>query len=147
MIRPLTAVACSLLVILAVVGCGDSRGSNQGGDQGGVGSTLVSIGHWFTYAGSVALGIGALGVVACFVWPVLAGFREFLGDLAVVGLAAVLLGCSFIWLGTHAWLLAVVVALLLGLLLFRYRARIPRFLRLKKASAKPVTPPLPPGIA
>lgn len=113
-----------------IVGCGDDRGSNPG--EGGVtaGATLVSIGQWFTYAGSIALGIGILGRVACLVMPAIAGFGELLGDIAVIGLASTLLGTSFIWLGNHTWLLAIVVGLLLVGLGIRYRARIARFLGL-----------------
>lgn len=138
LLRLLTALLFSLIVVLMVCACGDARGGNQGGHAPGVGSTLVSIGLWFTWAGSFALGIGIIGRVACLVMPALAGFAELLSDLAVIGLATLLLGTSFIWLGNNAWLLAVVVVLLLALIGFRYRVRLARLLRLKKGPAKPV---------
>lgn len=126
-------VAAILLMLLT--GCGDARGSNPGGNETGVGETLVAIGLYFTWAGSFVLGIGALGVVACFVFPALLPFREFLGDIAVVGLASVLLGSSFIWLGNNTWLLAVVIGLLLLFLGYRYWPRVVRFFR-RKAQVK-----------
>lgn len=129
----LTAFTFSLVVVLLTVGCGDARGSNPPGQGHGVGSTLVSIGLWFTWAGGCAIGIGILGAVACLVMPAIAPFRGILADIAVVGVASLLLGASFIWLGNHAWLLAVVVGLLLAGLGFRYRARLARLLGLKKA--------------
>lgn len=129
-------LAFALLALLVVLLCGcfsQPRGSNPEGSGTGVGETLVSIGFYFTWAGSLALGLGFLGVVACFVFPAIAAFREFLGDIAVVGLASVLLGSSFIWLGNHTWLLAVAVGLLLLFLGYRYWPRVVRFLRRQKA--------------
>ncbi len=135
-----TTIAAAILACAAVavvlLGCDDARGSNpEGGPTHEVGSTLVSVGLYFTYAGSAALGLGFLGVVACFVMPAIAGFRELLSDIAVIGLASILLGSSFIWLGNHAWLLAVAVGLLCAFLLYRYWPRIVRFARRKKAEA------------
>ncbi len=119
-------VAC--IILLALTGCSDERGSNpSGGERVTAGATLVSIGLWFTWAGSIALGLGFLGAVAAFVMPALAGFRGLLADIAVIGLSSLLLGTSFIWLGNHAWLLATVVILLLASVGVRYRTRIARF--------------------
>ncbi len=129
------AILFAAATAIWLVGCGDSRGSNPEGEGTGVGATLVSIGLWFTWAGSFALGIGFLGVVACFVMPAIAGFRELLGDIAVIGLAAVLLGSSFIWLGENTWLLAVAIGLLAAFLLYRYWPRVARMVRRKKAQA------------
>jgi hypothetical protein len=122
----------ALLLAVTLVGCGEPRGENQG-DETGVGETLVSIGLWFTYAGSFAFGIGLLGRVACLVMPAIAGFAELLGDIAVIGLASLLLGTSFIWLGNNPWVLAVVVGLLAAFLLYRYWPRVVRLVRRKKA--------------
>jgi len=120
-------VAC--IILLALTGCSDERGSNQeGGGHITAGATLVSIGLWFTWAGSFALGIGILGSVAATVMPAVAGFRGLLADIAVIGLSSLLLGTSFIWLGNHAWLLATVVILLFVGIGVRYRTRITRFL-------------------
>jgi hypothetical protein len=128
------ALLAAAAVALALTGCDDVRGSNRPPAPGtGVGQTLVSIGLYFTWAGSFALGIGFLGVVACFVMPAIAGLRELLGDIAVIGLASLLLGSSFIWLGNNAWLLAVSVALLGAFLLYRYWPRVVRLVRKKKA--------------
>jgi Ca2+/Na+ antiporter len=130
----------ALLVLLAVLlsGCGDDRGANRGGaDQTEVGETLVSIGLLFTWAGSAAIGLGVLGLVACLVFPAIAAFREFLGDIAVVGLASLLLGTSFIWLGNHPWVLAVAVGLLAAFLGYRYWPRLVRALRRRKEAVKP----------
>ncbi len=123
------ALACFLF------GCADSRGPNHGESKTGVGETLVSIGLYFTWAGSFVLGLGVLGIVACFVMPALVTFRELLGDIAVIGLAAVLLGSSFIWLGNNPWILAVAIGLLAAFLLYRYWPRVVRMARRKKAQA------------
>lgn len=127
-------------IVVALSGCSAPREENQGGEGTTVGETLVFIGRWFTYAGAAALGIGLLGRVACLVFPTIAFLAEFLGDIAVVGLASLLLGTSFIWLGNHAWLLAIVVGLLLVLIGLRYRVRIARFLGFKKTKASEPSP-------
>ena len=126
-------VVVPLLLAVMLTGCFDERGSNPEECKTGVGSTLVSIGLYFTWAGSFALGLGVLGMVACFVFPAIVAFREFLGDIAVIGLASVLLGSSFIWLGNNPWALAVAIGLLAALLLYRYWPRVVRFFRRKKA--------------
>ena len=131
----LIGVLVAAILLMLLTGCGDARGSNHGEDETSVGETLVSIGLYFTWAGSAVVGLGLLGLVACFVFPATAAFREFLGDIAVIGLASILLGSSFIWLGNHTWLLAVAVGLLLALLLYRYWPRVVRFFR-RKAQVK-----------
>ncbi len=131
----LIGLLVAALIYLALTGCSGSREANPGDDQTGVGETLVSIGFYFTWAGSIALGIGFLGVVACFVMPAIAGFRELLGDIAVIGLASVLLGSSFIWLGNNPWVLAVAIGLLVAFLVYRYWPRVARMVRRKKAQA------------
>lgn len=136
MLVGLIGLLVAAMFLMALTGCGGPRGSNPG-EETSVGETLVSIGFYFTWAGSIALGIGFLGVVACFVMPAIAGFRELLSDIAVIGLASVLLGSSFIWLGNNTWLLAVAVGLLCAFLLYRYWPRVVRLVRRKKA--QPVT--------
>ncbi len=131
----LIGLLVAALIYLALTGCSGSREGNPGDDETGVGETLVSIGLYFTWAGSFVLGIGALGVVACLVMPAIAGFRELLGDIAVIGLAAVLLGSSFIWLGNNPWVLAVAIGLLVAFLVYRYWPRVARMVRRKKAQA------------
>lgn len=133
----LSALLAAGLVALALAGCGETRGADQGPGKVTAGETLVSIGLWFTWAGSFALGIGILGRVAAIVMPAIAGFAEFLGDIAVVGLASALLGCSFIWLGNHTWLLALVIGLLLIGLGVRYRVRIARYLGFPRKATSP----------
>lgn len=133
----LAALLATGLIALVLAGCGETRGSDQSPGQVTAGETLVSIGLWFTWAGSFALGIGILGRVAAIVMPAIAGFAEFLGDIAVVGLASVLLGCSFIWLGNHTWLLALVIGLLLIGLGVRYRVRIARYLGFPRKATSP----------
>ena len=133
----LIGILVATILILLMSGCSDDRGSNPGGSERiTAGATLVSIGLWFTWAGSAALGIGILGRVACLVMPAIAGFGELLGDIAVIGLASLLMGTSFIWLGNHAWLLATVVVLLLAGIGVRYRVRISRFLGLPRKPAQ-----------
>lgn len=133
MLVGLIGILVAAMFIMALTGCGNDRGSNQGeSGQTGVGETLVSIGLWFTWAGSFALGIGFIGRVASFVMPALAPFREILGDIAVVGLASLLLGSSFVWLGNNPWVLAVAVGLLAAFLLYRYWPRVVRLVRRKK---------------
>ena len=133
----LIGILVAVIFLMALTGCHEQRGSNPGDDRITAGETLVSIGLWFTWAGSFVLGIGLLGRVACLVMPAIAGFAEFLGDIAVVGLASVLLGSSFIWLGNHTWLLAIVVGLLLVGLGVRYRVRIARYLGFPRKAAAP----------
>lgn len=125
----LIGLLVAVVLLLLLNGCSDARGSNPGENETGVGETLVSIGLYFTWAGSAVVGLGLLGLVACFVFPAIAAFREFLGDIAVIGLASILLGSSFIWLGNHTWLLAVAVGLLCAFLLYRYWPRIVRLVR------------------
>jgi hypothetical protein len=117
-----------LIAALILAGC-QVRGSNQPPCPG-TGSTLVAIGQWSVVAGCAAVGAGVLATVASFFpWTAfLQAFRPAINELIALGVACILLGSSFIWLGTHAWLLAVVVVLVLAGLGFRYRGRIARFL-------------------
>lgn len=130
-------VVVPLVLALTLISCNDQRGSNPGANPISAGETLASIGYWFTLAGSLALGVGILGRVACLVMPALAGFAELLGDIAVIGIASLLLGTSFIWLGNHTWLLAIVIGLLLIGIGVRYRVRIARFLGFPRKSVTP----------
>ena len=118
-----------ILVILGLFlcACTTGRGALPAPHPVEVGATLLSIGSLFTWAGSSAIGIGLLGVVACAFFPAIGLLRVYLEELAALGFASVLLGCSFIWLGNHAWLLAVAIGLLICLIAFRYRRFIVSF--------------------
>lgn len=137
MLVALIGALVAAMFLMVLTGCDSAREANQPPGKITAGATLVSIGLWFTWAGSFALGIGILGRVACLVMPAIAGFAEFLGDIAVIGLASVLLGSSFIWLGNHTWLLAIVIGLLLIGLGVRYRVRIARYLGFPRKAAAP----------
>lgn len=133
----LIGILVAAILLMLFTGCGWGREGNRPASCPGDGSTLVAIGNVFAWAGSAALGVGFLGRVACFVFPAIAVFAEFLGDIAVVGLASVLLGVAFIWVGTHTWLLALVVFLVCLGVGLRYRTRIARWLGFPR---KPVAP-------
>ena len=121
-----------LVSLILLVGCGSARVCPQPLTHAEVGTTLISIGLYFTWAGAAAIGLGILGGIACTFFPAIALFRGYLAELAAIGIATLLLGCSFIWLGNHAWLMAVVVGLLLSAVCFRYRNRLGKLLGLPK---------------
>ena len=127
-------VAAILLMLLS--GCGWGREANQRPACPGAGSTLVAIGQWTVVVGSAAIGAGILATVASFFpWTAfLQVFRPIFAEIIALGVTAVLLGSAAIWLGTHAWLMAIVVLLVAAGLVFRYRNRIGRFLGLPRKS-------------
>lgn len=126
-----------LITGLLLCSCVTSRSAPLPVAHIGVGSTLVSVGLYFALAGSIAVGAGLLGALACVFFGAIAIFRAYLIELAVLGFGAILLGSSFIWLGNHAWLLAVVVGLLAFLTAYRYRAFVVSFFQNSE-----VAPPL-----
>lgn len=123
-------VGLTIWLVLVLTGCGWGREVNRGATCPGAGSTLVAIGQWAVVAGSAAIGAGVLAHVASlFPWTAfLQAFRPLFSELIALGVTATLLGSSAIWLGTHPWLLVLVVALVVAGLVFRYRVRIGRWL-------------------
>lgn len=135
-ITGLLALLALALAVFAISGCGWGREGNRGAGCTTSGATLISVGEWTVVAGCAAVGAGILAVVASFFPPTsfLAYFRPVIAEVVALGIAAILLGTSFIWLGTHAWLLALVVLLLCAGLAVRYRVRIARFLGFPRKS-------------
>lgn len=115
----------SLLVILAtlaLVGCGsDARSQTPGtpAGPGSVGHILTDIGAYLTWAGAAAVTLGLLAFAASFfsfLAVVLGGFRSWFLEAAILGVAAIVIGSSFLYLGAHPWLLCIpVVAVAVGL--------------------------------
>lgn len=134
----ITVMVAAMLLTLA--GCGWGRGAPQPGNCPGAGSALISIGQWAQVSGCAVAGACALATVASFFpWTAfLQIFRPALQEGIALGVAAILLGSAAIWLGTHTWLMAIVVVLVLAGLGFRYRNSIGRFLGLprKPSSSK-----------
>lgn len=128
----------ALVIAVTLAGCFESRGNPSPAVHHGVGSTLVAIGLYFTWAGSAAIGLGVIGGIACLFMPALAIFRGYLLELAALGLVTLLLGTSFVWLGNNSWLLAVVVGLLCVFMCIRYRKRLGKLLGLPKNKPLPL---------
>ncbi len=122
-----------LALCIVLTGCGWGRGPAQGVPCPGTGSALVSIGQWAQVAGCAVAGACALATVASFFpWTAfLQVFRPALQEGIAIGIATIILGTAAVWLGTHAWLMAIVVLLVVVGLGIRYRVRIRRFLGLQ----------------
>lgn len=109
---------------LLLTGCWLERGSPQGPEQCGIAcSTLVAIGTYVVWAGSAAVSLGTLAIIASFFpWTAFLGvFRPLIGEVIALGFAAILLGSAFVWLGGHLWLIAITCGLVLAWLGYRYR--------------------------
>lgn len=121
-----------ILVCLFIAGCDDARSvpsEHRHGHLPTVGDTIGHVGTWVTIAGSAALAAGILAFAASFFpWTsFLAIFRTAIIEAIALGFAAILVGSSFLWLGAHPWLIAVVIALVGAGLAWRYRRTVCRF--------------------
>lgn len=135
-----------LLLIAAVLllcSCGEFRGSLPGGSTsaGGqhVGDILCSIGVYALWAGSTAVfvaGLGAIASVVPYTALFVAPFRGYLAELGILGVGAILIGSSFVYVGDHPWIIAVTSAVVALAAAVRYRARwLPLF------GISPASPP------
>ena len=135
------AVAISMLA-----GCGsDARSLPSGGASSGglhVGPILDSAGAYLTWAGAAAVTIGLLAFAASFfsiLSVILGGFRDWFLEAAVLGVAAIVVGASFIYLGNHPWLLCIPVAVVAVALAIRYHSFLATWVH--PAAAPTVVPP------
>ncbi len=120
-----------ILTLLAACGCGEARPpiDNTPPPEPSVGELIRGCGVWILRAGIIAIAIGILGIVASVFVAFLLPLRQYLGELAVVGLAALLLGSSLVWLGDNPWLLWGSVLAAGAFTLWRYWPKLWRYAR------------------
>ncbi len=100
-----------------------------------VGCTLATLGQYFVWAGGLAVAAGFLACAATFIPAVaaLAGtLRSLFMEIALMGVAAILVGSAFLWVGNHPWVIAVVIGALALAAGYRYRRFLFTLLRIKK---------------
>ena len=136
-----------ILATLFLAGCGDARSvPPPSSGAGSVGHLLEDIGSYLVWAGAGAVTAGLLAFAASFfsfLAVVLGGFRAWFLEAAILGLAAIVVGSSFMYLGAHPWLLCIpVVAVVVGLAI-RYHSFLATWVH---PAASPTVPaaPVPP---
>ena len=132
-------------IVLMLAGCGDSARSlpSGGASSGGlhVGPILDAAGAYLTWAGAAAVTLGLLAFAASFfsvLSVILGGFREWFLEAAILGIAAIVVGASFIYLGNHPGLLCIPVAVVAVALAIRYHSFLAKWVH--PAGAPTVAP-------
>lgn len=130
-----------LLLIVILVGCNESRGSNPPGATtcgGHLSGVLWSIGTYACWAGGSAIAAGLLAFGASFIPWIAAfagGLRSIFLEVALAGFAITLIGCAFLWVGDHPWILGVFTAIMVLAMVLRYRRPVLAFLGFSPAKA------------
>lgn len=123
------------VMLLAACGCGEARSPATVAQQSapGVGALIRGCGAWILRAGIIAISIGILGLVASAFVAFLVPLRKYLGELAIMGAAALVLGASLIWLGDNSWILWGTVLAASAFAIWRYWPRLWRYARQVRA--------------
>ncbi len=125
-------LALAFVLVTAAIGCGEARppaGGVQPVEPPGVGELIRGCGVWILRAGIIAMVAGILGVIASGFVAVLQPLREYMGELAIVGAAALVLGASLVWLGDNPWILWGSLLAGAAWCLWRYWPKLARFFR------------------